>query len=249
MAEWRPTPGQHVQLHGLKAKQHNDTHGIVVGSEASPEAAECWAAAERVPLRRGDQKKLLCIKAENLREPVFVVQPVPGKGMGVIAARNIAKGERLLLDPPLFSIASRSGAAVDLRDALAELSQEQLEAFSELTACSNYLSAGMPKLRAIMATNALPLGCLSGTEDKGLFLVASRFNHSCQPNVVHCWNPNLKGETMHARGRTTRTRAARSRASTGMRGYGSSLRTMRTSSRKARMGSKRRSALRSSSAH
>jgi hypothetical protein len=93
----------------------------VVGSEDSPEAAECWAAAERVPLRRGDQKKLLCIKAENLCEPAFAVQPVPGKGMGVIAARNIAKGERILLDPPLFSIASVSAAAVDLADARSSL--------------------------------------------------------------------------------------------------------------------------------
>jgi hypothetical protein len=118
--------------------------------------------------------------------------------MGVIAARNIAKGERILLDPPLFSIASVSAAAVDLCDALAKVSQEQLDAFSGLPACSNFLDKGMQRLRAIMATNSLPLGRISGVEWRGLFLVAARFNHSCRHNVVHCWNPTLKGETLHA---------------------------------------------------
>jgi hypothetical protein len=154
MAEWRPTPGQHVQLHGLNAKQHNATYGVVLGPEASTEAADCWAAAERVPVRRADQAKLMCVKAGNLRPAPFAVQPVEGKGMGAVATRDIAKGERLLLEPPLLSIASGGGIR-DLTNAMGELGREQQEAAAELTACSNHLDAGLPNLMAIFQVTGL----------------------------------------------------------------------------------------------
>ncbi|KAG1653289.1 hypothetical protein FOA52_009151 [Chlamydomonas sp. UWO 241] len=83
-AVWRPTPGQHVQLHALKAKQHNATLGVVLGPETSPEAADCWAAAERVPVRRADQAQLMCVKAANLRPAPFIVQPVTSSGVKIV---------------------------------------------------------------------------------------------------------------------------------------------------------------------
>ncbi|KAG1653290.1 hypothetical protein FOA52_009152 [Chlamydomonas sp. UWO 241] len=51
---------------------------------------------------------------------------------------------------------------------------------------------------AIFQTNALPLGSSSDGVDRGLFLVASRLNHSCQPNVETRWNAGLGGATVHA---------------------------------------------------
>mmetsp|Transcript_26442 Transcript_26442/g.73002 ORF Transcript_26442/g.73002 Transcript_26442/m.73002 type:complete len:276 (-) Transcript_26442:210-1037(-) len=37
----------------------------------------------------------------------------------------------------------------------------------------------------------------------GLFLTIARINHSCRPNVLHCWRPDLQQTVIHAIGNTT----------------------------------------------
>ena len=38
----------------------------------------------------------------------------------------------------------------------------------------------------------------AGDEASGIFQTACRINHSCLPNVCHCWNPILQQLTVHA---------------------------------------------------
>eukprot|EP00873_Tetraselmis_striata_P027741 jgi/Tetstr1/448005/TSEL_035307.t1 len=201
---WRPESGQCVQLHSLKTAHANETYGVVLGRDASQDAADAWDAG-RVPVQRADLRHPLALKAENLRPAPFLIRPVEGKGMGALATRDIGKGERILLEPPLFSVPAgkmrlRCGPE-DLQrvsQALAALSPRQLDAFRELSASNTYLQQGMPMDMAKFETNALPLGEPQEEPDRGIFVLAARLNHSCQPNVEHCWNPTLKGETLHA---------------------------------------------------
>ena len=38
----------------------------------------------------------------------------------------------------------------------------------------------------------------AGVDTSGIFMTASRINHSCLPNAHHCWNPTLEQLTVQA---------------------------------------------------
>lgn len=61
----------------------------------------------------------------------------------------------------------------------------------------------LPEILGIWQTNALPLGPTDGSGPgraaaAAIFLVGCRFNHSCVPNVSHCWEESLQVERFHA---------------------------------------------------
>ncbi|KAI5862087.1 hypothetical protein GGS23DRAFT_104379 [Durotheca rogersii] len=128
---------------------------------------------------------------------LYDVKPVSGKGQGVIATSNIPKGTRILLEAPLFklpeTVPDSIAEAVVVREVKTLSRCQQREFFSLRNVhrhkCNPFLG--------IVQTNMLPL-----TEDEygngGLFLQASRLNHSCQPNAQHTWNASLGCLTVHA---------------------------------------------------
>ena len=66
------------------------------------------------------------------------------------------------------------------------LTRDQQQAFLAL---QNAKGHRYSPLLGIAKTNMLPLGASDGSG--GLFLEASRINHSCQPNAQHTWNASL----------------------------------------------------------
>ncbi|KIP04481.1 hypothetical protein PHLGIDRAFT_19952 [Phlebiopsis gigantea 11061_1 CR5-6] len=122
----------------------------------------------------------------------LLVQDVPGRGKGIVAVRSVKKGEFLFSEPPLFTLPP-SPTNSNILGALSKCTREQQRQY--FTLANSYGKQLLPAL-AIWETNFLLLG--NGNSAKiipqpaqdlaGIFLLASRFNSSCTPNVSKSWD-------------------------------------------------------------
>ena len=144
------------------------------------------------------------------------VAPISGKGLGVLAARDVRPGETLLDEAPLARLPFRYDCT-QLRQCIAALSREARARFFELShAVPRY--GKLKEVYGVWQTNALPLG--SGVEETprperpgsaaddttsravgrergvaslasdegGIFPTIARVNHSCVPNARYEWD-------------------------------------------------------------
>lgn len=114
--------------------------------------------------------------AEDVRTedfPVKVVE-IDGRGLGVVATRNIKCGELIIKEKPLIDT---SGLHSDLKSDQQEKIMALHDAFEEIT--------GKKSVYGCFKTNALARG--NNSDDSVLCDIISRFNHSCVPNVYHFW--------------------------------------------------------------
>ncbi|THG94315.1 hypothetical protein EW026_g7128 [Hermanssonia centrifuga] len=123
------------------------------------------------------------------QEETFYVQDVQGKGKGILAARPIRRGEFLFSEPPLFTLPP-SPTNSTILGSLAKCTREEQRQYFALA--NSYKTRLLPAL-AIFETNFLLLG--NGNlqverkqDTAGIFLLASRFNSSCTPNVSKSWD-------------------------------------------------------------
>lgn len=115
----------------------------------------------------------------------YKISPIPGSGLGVVATKTFSRGDLIISEFPLFII---DGATVDgiggteatIDKDVAQLSSKNQQAISSLHNC---FVGKLPPLLGIFKTNSLPLGADSVAA--GLFLVCSRFNHSCVSQPLH----------------------------------------------------------------
>jgi hypothetical protein len=138
-------------------------------------------------------------KCMFLDDPKFVIQPIPGRGMGVIAVRPIAKGEVVLSEAPLFT-QELARNRLTIWHSLASKTADEKRQFLELTNCHRQNRKVHP-FEGIFQTNALPCGNNGMGEIApvaGLFLQGSRFNSSCVPNVNNYWNEEKQVITFRA---------------------------------------------------
>ena len=130
--------------------------------------------------------------------PVYEEVEIAGRGQGLVARMNIARGTRILLEKPLFTTGNMSGnmSAEHLEKAIAEkvrgLSREQQRQFLSLH--NNH--PGKHPFSGIYRTNALPCG--SGSPIGAVYPDICRINHSCRSNSHNSWNAALDAETIHA---------------------------------------------------
>lgn len=123
-------------------------------------------------------------------EETFHVQQIPGKGKGIVAARPIRRGEYLFSEPPLFTLPT-SPTNSSILGALTKCTREEQRQYFALA--NSYRTKFLPAL-AIFETNFLLLGRGSLEPDAkqqdvaGIFLLGSRFNSSCTPNVSKIWD-------------------------------------------------------------
>ena len=127
--------------------------------------------------------------------PLFEIQTVPGKGKGLVARFNIAKGKRILDENPLFTTPNlspigqmESNIAVKLKS----LSKTQQRQFLSLH--NNF--PGKHPFSGIVKTNALPCG--PDSMIGGVYPTICLINHSCLPNAHNNWNSDTDSETIHA---------------------------------------------------
>ncbi|CAJ1339077.1 unnamed protein product [Effrenium voratum] len=132
--------------------------------------------------------------------PAFEVRDLGEKGMGVVAARDIRKGERLLEEQPLLVVSRcRDTRELDAweEEILAEVAKKpaaQQDAFWGLADCHT------PEAKTavgICRTNGLPVETAEG-EMVGIYATVSRFNHSCNNNVNNSYQDDKNGEVLHA---------------------------------------------------
>jgi len=138
----------------------------------------------------------------------FTVVPIPGKGLGVVAARKIARGERLLAERPAFMISPDEieGAAAKgfhalesiVRERVWELPDNDQSRFWDLPDCHASQAGSDKTAFGIWQTNAIATASEKSAGRNGLYLLGSRFNHSCTPNVNRCWIESLGAEVFHA---------------------------------------------------
>jgi len=119
--------------------------------------------------------------AEVAGERPFEIKEIEGKGMGVIATRDIKAGELILKEKP-FVVWADEEDADDLEAILQKLTDRKREEFYAHHIANPY-KGDRPSL-GIFKTNGLPLH----NDGAGLFEEASRFNHSCRPNCSHHWD-------------------------------------------------------------
>ena len=126
---------------------------------------------------------------------LFTVQMVQGKGKGLVACSNIAKGTRILLEKPLFT--TQNLPLISLMESsitkkLQSLSKTQQRQFFSLH--NNF--PGKHLFSGIVKTNALPCG--PNSVIGGIYPTICLINHSCLPNAHNNWNDDTKSETIHA---------------------------------------------------
>lgn len=132
------------------------------------------------------------------QKKLFSIQPVPGKGNGVIATSAIAKGTRIHAESPIITLPTfdeaRNAPALNelVLKQLRSLTRDQQRHFFSLR---NIHGMSLPIPLGIVETNALAFG--PGGEG-GVFLTASQFNHDCLPSARSNWNVKLGMMAIHA---------------------------------------------------
>jgi hypothetical protein len=106
--------------------------------------------------------------------------PIANKGFGVIAARDIAVGETLLVESPL--VRARPGSPAER--AVAALSQEARAQLFDLCTSNESRFGPGKTVQSVWLTNALPLP----DGEQAIFPKASRFNHACRASAFHLWD-------------------------------------------------------------
>lgn len=142
---------------------------------------------------RGNQthsRKQTTSPSDDGYDKLWELRPTPCKGIGMFAKTNISGGTRLLADQCLLHLPGPKTLLIDIERAFDQLSPSQQEAYMKLH-CPD--RPGRSPIVRIWEANCFRVG-----EGAGIFLKASRINHSCTPNAHFAWNTTIQRETVHA---------------------------------------------------
>jgi hypothetical protein len=127
---------------------------------------------------------------------VFRIANAAHKGLGAFAMQPLHRGDFILAESPLFTVRNDSGD-IDQRAVLSAvngLSPDLLQQYDSLKNVHDSTGRFADPLMGIFSTNSFAMD-----EDKaGIFVQASRFNHSCSPNARYSWNPEIKRFNIYA---------------------------------------------------
>jgi len=103
------------------------------------------------------------------------VRPIPGKGLGVIASRDIKRGEVLVSEMPLLNFTFGNGLTESLQK-MSHSSRRKLMGLHDRQSEDGRRKSVL----GVVVTN-----CLGGRDGRTtlVYFTISRFNHSCLPNV------------------------------------------------------------------
>ena len=129
--------------------------------------------------------------------PLCTLQSLPGRGLGLIAVQEIPKGCRIFAEEPIFTIPRLANNNSEISKIIAaKLQKATKDTQRDFFALHNNFAGSLSPFLGIVKTNTLPLG--TEAMEGGIFLQASRINHSCLPNCQHTWNASRGEETIHA---------------------------------------------------
>lgn len=115
------------------------------------------------------------------------MRDIEGKGIEMVAARDLKAGDLVLKESPLFVIEASENplatlAAIEL--AYGALSETDCQRFDSLRVATP--KKILDRKLAIFESNAFPTD--SKPDKEGLFVDGSRFRHSCRPNCSNVWD-------------------------------------------------------------
>ena len=122
----------------------------------------------------------------------YIVKKSPGKGQGVFAARDVRKGERVLVDKPFFVVTR----PYDKHKVLLQFERMPLprrRQYMQFYCPDRTDNPYMTDVMRIFEANCFNIG-----DKAALFLTATRFNHSCLPNMYYSWNEKRNKIVFHS---------------------------------------------------
>ncbi|KAK0750134.1 hypothetical protein B0T18DRAFT_366186 [Schizothecium vesticola] len=135
----------------------------------------------------------LSIPAQVPANKLYHIRPLPGKGQAMVAAGKIPKGTCIIAESPTITIPGSPHDPAGVNQLItSQLSNLPAATRRQYYTLHNHYATAAPPIPpavGIARTNALPFGhnSLSG----GIFLHASRINHSCTHNAENTWNASL----------------------------------------------------------
>lgn len=130
----------------------------------------------------------------ELDNSLFEVKQIPGKGKGLVARVDIAKGTRIFCEKPLLTVQLMPDEALELVLAAKLRAMTKTEQRQYFSLHNNF--PGKPVLGSILKTNGLPCG--TDSHNGGIYPTICLINHCCLPNSHNNWNDEIKHETIHA---------------------------------------------------
>lgn len=131
----------------------------------------------------------------ELNLTLYEMKPVPGKGQGLVARFNIAKGQLIISEKPFFITPNATSAAAMEKQISIELRKLPKDAQRQFLSLHNNFPGKQP-FSGIVRTNALPCG--PNSLNGGIYPIISRINHSCLPNAYNSWNSASGYENIYA---------------------------------------------------
>jgi hypothetical protein len=131
----------------------------------------------------------------ELNLPLCEIQKVPGKGKGLVASFNIAKGQLILSEKPFFTTSNITCTTTMEKQISIELRKLPKDAQRQFLSLYNNFPGKQP-FSGIVRTNALPCG--PGSPIGGIYPTISRINHSCLPNAHNSWDNASGYENIYA---------------------------------------------------
>ena len=142
-------------------------------------------------------------------QPPYTIVPIPGKGFGAIATRNIDIGTLLIEEAPLFSVTNRKPWFQPSESFVNDAMERTIHSLSTTEQTQFYNLHGyipnvseedamksklVPTALQIYSTNAYPMG----PDRSGIFPLISRLNNECTPNVHYNYDERRQCATIHA---------------------------------------------------
>jgi len=152
------------------------------------------------------------------KEVMIRVEEIPNKGTGCVASVDLEPGTLVLREEPALYVTPDLDGHAETINAFAELTKEEQNKILEL--CNVYTveeslwtetmrkelnvcadEAGDISYTGVSTDTALKVWqiWLTNAYDQGIFLLLSRFNHSCKPNTEYFWNTDLEGWALDVR--------------------------------------------------
>ncbi|CAD6573175.1 MAG: hypothetical protein ASARMPRED_005923 [Alectoria sarmentosa] len=122
----------------------------------------------------------------------FIVKESPGRGQGMFTARNVGKGERILVEKPFFVVPKEYNQRTVL-DGFNHMSLAKRKQYMQLTCPDRWDDVHMTDVMRIFEANCFNIG-----DSAAMFLTATRFNHSCVPNTYYSWSADRSEMIFHA---------------------------------------------------
>lgn len=114
-------------------------------------------------------------------EPLYQVKLIPGKGLGLLASREIKAGELIATESPLIRMNLDEMGYYRLEWEVNRLMPDKRESFWKLHHTG---MEELPELFEIWRKNAFS----SGSNSQSIFTIISRINNSCTPNASVSWH-------------------------------------------------------------